>query len=595
MLALFFGGAFLGALVAVHLIRSVALARGFVAQPKEDRWHRRPTALLGGVAIAATTLIGALISGIARELPLLLLGTGAIFVVGLVDDLLPLKPSTKLIAQIGLGSAFVFFGHRLHWFDSLTIDAALTLFWFVGITNAFNLLDNMDGLAAGVAMIAGVSILVGITALAGPTAEAKYVALLLGALGGFLVRNIYPASIFMGDSGSLFIGVTLAALTTSPSRAAVAELGLSAVIAPVMVLLIPIFDTSLVTLSRLLSGKSPSIGGKDHSSHRLVVMGLSESRAVVVLWTLAAAGGAIGSLTLVSRDSGIAVFAGILAIGMLIFAVYLSQVRVYPQATASELVRLGKITPVVVDFMHKRRVAEVLLDVCLVSLAYYASYGLRFEGDQYDQYFPVFLTSFPLVVGIQMITFFVVGLYRGLWRHFGLMDAVVLVRGVVLGVLASVVAILFIYRFENYSRGLFVIYGAVLILLISGARASFRLIAEFVRRRQRGERLIIYGAGDGGALVLQHLQLQDSHYEVLGFVDNDPGLHRARVRGYPVLGGFDVLTALVDCRDVDSIVVASQDFTASQLTQLADLCRPKGIALSKLSVNIEALIVPGDS
>lgn len=595
MLALYFVGSFLGGLLAVHLVRALALAQGLVAQPKEDRWHRKPTALLGGVAIAGTTLVGSLCTGIAWELPLLAIGTAVIFLVGLVDDILPLKPSTKLIAQIGLASVFVFFGYRLHWSDSLTIDAGLTLFWFAGITNAFNLLDNMDGLAAGVGMIAGMSIFVGITALAGPTAEAKYVALLLGALGGFLVRNVHPASIFMGDSGSLFIGFTLAALTTSPSRAAVAELGLAAVIAPVMVLLIPIFDTTLVTLSRLLSGKSPSIGGKDHSSHRLVVMGLSEKRAVVVLWTLAAAGGAIGSMTLVSRDSGAAVIAGILTIAMLIFAVYLSQVRVYPHGTAAELVRLGKITPVVVDFMHKRRVAEVLLDVCLVSIAYYGSYGLRFEGAQYGQYFPLFLNSFPLVVGIQMMAFFVVGLYRGLWRHFGLMDAVVLVRGVLLGVLGSVVAIVFIYRFENYSRGLFIIYGAVLILLISGARASFRLIAEFVRRRHHGDRLVIYGAGDGAGLVLHHLQLQKPTYQVVGFVDNDPGMHKARVKGYPVLGGFDTLAALVHRDEVDTIVVASPDFTATQLAQLSTLCRPKGIALSRLSVNIETLLNPGDS
>src|SRR5262249_54204900 len=112
----------------------------------------------------------------------------------------------------------------------------------------------------------------------------------------------------------------------------------------------------------------------------------------------------------------------------------------------------------------------------------------------------------PLVVGIQTLALFTVGGYRGVWRYFGLMDGVAFVKGVVLGTLSSIAIVLFLYRFEGYSRGVFVMYGALLLILLFGSRASFRLIAEFAHRRsQRGPRLIIYGSGDVGATAVRDI------------------------------------------------------------------------------------------
>src|SRR5262249_32497518 len=143
-------------------------------------------------------------------------------------------------------------------------------------------------------------------------------------------------------------------------------------------------------------------------------------------------------------------------------AVYLAHVRVYEQADPSLL--RGPVTPFVVNFVYRRRVAEVLLDLCLVSLAYYSAYRLRFAGPNYSTYFVMFLQSLPLIVAVQMASLFAVGAYRGFWRFFGLMDAVTFAKGVALGSTVSVLAILFLYRFENYSRGVFVI-DAVLLLV----------------------------------------------------------------------------------------------------------------------------------
>ncbi len=161
--------------------------------------------------------------------------------------------------QIVVAAVFVYAGHRLHWVNSLTIDTLLTLVWIVGITNALNLLDNMDGLAAGVGIVACVSLL--LTVAGNSPAEAQLLATLLGALVAFLVFNAHPASIFMGDTGSLFTGLVLAAVSVVAGNSAGPRELLSVVAAPVMVLFIPIFDTTFVVIARILSGRAP-VGGR---------------------------------------------------------------------------------------------------------------------------------------------------------------------------------------------------------------------------------------------------------------------------------------------------------------------------------------------
>jgi UDP-GlcNAc:undecaprenyl-phosphate GlcNAc-1-phosphate transferase len=586
-------------LLLVPVFRGLARRLGLVAHPKNDRWHRRPTALLGGVAIACALFGGLLASDAIRSQPVLLVCAGLIFALGLTDDLISLKPSTKLVAQIALASVFLAFDQRLNWTSSITLDSVLTVIWIVGVTNAFNLLDNMDGLCAGIAIIVGSSYLVGLLPVGQSEPalfEAQYSAALVGAIAGFLVYNFHPASVFMGDSGSLLIGLSFAGLMLGPIPGVVGKTDFVAIVAgPVLVLLIPIFDTSLVTISRMLSGRPTSLGGRDHSSHRLVAVGLSERAAVRVLWLLAALGGGIG-LAARRLDSG---WAGLMAItfvlAMVIFAVYLARIRVYEEADA-ELVGQGKLTPLVTDLMYKRRAAEVLLDLCLVSIAYYAAYRLRFEGLDFAENFIYFQQSLPLVLGAQMLALFIAGGYRGVWQYFGLMDAVVFGKAVIGGAVSAQLLVLYIYGFERYSRTVFIIYAVLLIVLLTTSRASFRLIGEYLhRRRHAARRLAIYGAGDGGSFVVKELardQLADC--KVVGFVDDDPRKARVRVQGYPVLGGYDVLLSLVEAHAIDVVVVSISAIDVVRLRALEARCRDKGIALSRLNVELKQLVQVSD-
>jgi UDP-GlcNAc:undecaprenyl-phosphate GlcNAc-1-phosphate transferase len=569
----------------------IAFRVGCVAAPRSDRWHQRPTPLLGGVAIVLPVLIGVIVSGDVADHGTLAACAGLIAFVGLLDDVVTLSPATKLVAQIALASLFVFMGYRLHWVESLTLDSLLTLFWVVGITNAFNLLDNMDGLCAGIALIAGTAFLFG-SVLMQPGGEAVgglYLPLLVGAVAGFLLYNVNPASIFMGDTGSLFLGMSLAGVSLESAAGVPGDRSLLVVVAaPVLILMIPILDTTLVTLSRLLSGRSASQGGRDHSSHRLVAIGLSERRAVAVLWGLAALAGVSG-FYLRSLDVGSsALIVSTLLLAMTVFTVYLMKVRVYEGRDLSLLMGNPRVTPLVVNLVYKRRVAEVLLDACLIPIAYYAAYRLRFEGPQLPPNFQNFLQSLPVVVASQIGVLFALGAYRGIWQYFSLIDGVTFAKAAFAGTVLSELIVLYLYRFQSYSRTVFIIYAVLIFVLLSASRASFRLFDEFAtRRRKLGDRLVVYGAGPGGSLAIRTVANLNAPYRVVGFVDDNPTRQRVRVQGYPVMGTFDRLRQLITTRQVDAVLVSTDDIDADCLAEAEALAAQHGVRVLQLQVSLQ--------
>jgi len=381
--------------------------------------------------------------------------------------------------------------------------------------------------------------------------------------------------------------MTLSSGREAPGRSDV----LSIVAVPVLVLLIPIFDTTLVTLSRWFSGRRASQGGRDHSSHRLVAIGLSERHAVALLWLLAAVGGGLGvALEYFSHSwSALAVIAFLL--GMALFAAYLGGIRVYDEADLRA--RPDRLTPIVVEFMHRRRVAEVLLDFCVAASCYYAAYRLRFEDpEDFLRNFSTFSRSLPVVLAAQTIAFFVVGVYRGAWRHFGMLDSLVVAKGVFVGSLTAQLVILYVYRFSSYSRAVFVIYAVLLLLAVTLSRASFRLVGEFFqRRRQSGYRAVIYGAGDGGGLVIRELLMRhQGDVRIVGFVDDDPRKAGVRVQGYAVLGGYSALCVLVKAGAVDTIVISARHLPPERLNNLEVLCNEYHVRLTRLRVGLESIV-----
>jgi UDP-GlcNAc:undecaprenyl-phosphate GlcNAc-1-phosphate transferase len=468
----------------VPLCRRLAFKLNLVAHPRNDRWHRTSIPMLGGIAIGLATFAGAFITGIDGEIAVFLGGAVVIFLAGLVDDILVLKPSTKLVVQLAMASVLVAFDYRLNWVESRLLDSLLTMIWIVGLTNAFNLLDNMDGLCAGTAVVVALMMVAGLWTgvtrdIAGE--EMAFLSLIAGAASGFLVYNFPPASIFMGDCGSLMLGFSLAAMALGSrgvrgSRADV----LTVIAAPVFVLLVPIFDTTLVTVARLLSGRSPAVGGRDHSSHRLVAIGLSERAAVFLLWGLAAVGGAIGLVVRQATQGWSLVVGGLFLLLMGLFAVYLARVRVYENAPEPSA-RESRLTPLVSELMYKRRVIEVLMDFILIGSAYYVANRWRFDPEAYAANAETFYGALPIAIGIQLIAFFIVGVYRGEWHYFSLRDSVTVLKGVVLGVSGIALFVVALYTFIGDPKMMFVYYALLVTAFTLIARGSLRLLGQALR------------------------------------------------------------------------------------------------------------------
>jgi UDP-GlcNAc:undecaprenyl-phosphate GlcNAc-1-phosphate transferase len=307
------------AFVATPFTLIAARRIGFVAKPNARKTHLTPTPMMGGVALWAAFVVSLLIFGrssSARELLGIVVGGTLISIVGLIDDRLKLGPLPKLGGQLAAAFLLIASGLEARLFNNPLLDIPITLFWVIGICNALNFMDNMDGLAAGVAATAAGAFFV-LAALNGQVLVASVAAALFGACLGFLVYNFQPALTFMGDTGSLLLGFMLAVLGIKLNFPGVNPL--STWMVPIVVLGLPIFDTTLVTLSRLRRGVSPAQGGADHTSHRLARLGLSSRRVVITLYAIGAALGVLA--VLMSQSSprfANLLFGGLIIAGLLL-------------------------------------------------------------------------------------------------------------------------------------------------------------------------------------------------------------------------------------------------------------------------------------
>jgi UDP-GlcNAc:undecaprenyl-phosphate/decaprenyl-phosphate GlcNAc-1-phosphate transferase len=590
--------AFALAVALTPLIRRRAIKRGWIAEPQGDRWHTRPTALMGGVAIFAAFSVAlaaapllAPAASFHKYFPLLVCATLA-FGLGLIDDIYHLSPQTKLVGQLIIATVLVFFKFKIDWFTSYTLNTFVSIFWLVAITNAFNLLDNMDGLAAGIAFIS--SLFLALINVVGPGqsvfgGQILVLAAFMGALLGFLLYNVHPAKIFMGDAGSLFIGFLLAGISTQ-QRIFQSTHVLPIIMVPLLILFIPILDTGFVSVMRTFFMRSIARGGKDHSSHRLVAIGLPERTAVLTLYGFAIAGGLVALVGVLYRAHVFFICLVLFLLVSLFFWIYLARVRVYPEEEKSLVDRNGTLTTFWISFTYKRRVFEVLLDVFLVSFGYWLSYVLRFEGGMYEGSFPLFLKSLPIALGSLLLSYFASGVYRGVWRYTNAYDLINHVRAVSVGVTLTILIILLLYRFDGYSRTAFVIFWGICLLFLAGSRLSFQMIAESLRRKSmtNGRRVLIYGAGDKGVMTLREiLNNQGLGMTPVGFIDDDVRKHKSKIRGYEVLGGLETLEPAVARLRVDEVIVASKKIPPENLRATSTVCEQLGINVRNMELFID--------
>jgi UDP-GlcNAc:undecaprenyl-phosphate GlcNAc-1-phosphate transferase len=322
----------LSAFVATPILGALARRVGFVDYPKPHKIHVKPIPLLGGLAIYISLLVVVLLVDVGPALVEMIgVGVGAtlLAIVGLLDDRRGLSPWVRLAAEVVAGAIVAAVGIRVDLFPWPVLNILITLFWIVGITNALNLMDNMDGLAAGVSAVAGLFFLI-LSSSTGQGLVAALAAAVAGASLGFLYYNINPAIVFMGDAGSLLLGFTLAVVGIKYTPA---ELPLGSTwMVPIVVLGLPIFDTTLVTYARWRARRPLFRGGGDHTSHRLARLGLGATRAVLTLYIVSVA---LGGLAILMTRSTPRVadmlFGGLLVVG-LVGVLLLERARPLPPA-----------------------------------------------------------------------------------------------------------------------------------------------------------------------------------------------------------------------------------------------------------------------
>jgi len=611
--------AFCVSLLVTPIIRNAALHFGVVDKPGGRKIHRLPVPRLGGISLILSMFVTILM---AHELEWIsgdrfafvfemssgmICGIITIFLVGLYDDLRPAPAWMKLLFQFGAAGIVVYSGVRFDVTSPLgqgTIDLGLfavpvTVLWIIVVTNAFNLIDGLDGLAAGLGIIAAITTATIFGFLGATLSDSAPLLILAGALAGFLRYNFYPASIFLGDSGSQVIGFTLAILSIAESQ----KIGraLPAVI-PLLIFGLPLLDILLSMVRRALktgelqnqrsispmrwvhSSMRMFESDRDHVHHRLLTMGLTHPAAVLMLYALAS------GLSLLAIIAVIADYRNAGAILLIVFLVaYVGICKLgYDEIT---LVRIRALLQWGERVMLTRLTSLATLDLTLIAIAYWLTFILKYEGIWSSASLNWYLQMFPLVSIIQFSVFLGFGLYRGIWRAMGSSDLLPLSQAVAFAVLFSHVAAV-IQKPPSGIGSFFALNWVVLQVLVLAGRRAIVLLAQLHRRGPlpKAVGVLIYGAGRRGESVLR--ELRDNRGLDLcpaGFVDDDPTLVGLKINGVSVLGSTHDLSSIISTQKVSAIIISTPKIPSDRLISVAKLCSEQRIPVLRCDFQLERL------
>jgi UDP-GlcNAc:undecaprenyl-phosphate GlcNAc-1-phosphate transferase len=589
--------AFPASALTIWLLLRSSLAHRLVAHPSADRWHESSTPIFGGVGIYVGLTAGlwvALAAGAAhpsRELVGVFAGVSLLFVAGLVDDLWHLNPIAKLAAQLAAGAMVLATGTTVQLVHNDLVAGAIAMFWLVGMTNAFNLLDNMDGLAASLAAIA-----FGFFAIDAVTVHPSDAVLAFALAGGFACAGFLPfnlrpkgkALVFMGDSGSQALGFALAGLGLSSSWK-VAGTTVATLILPILILAVPILDTTLVTVVRLLEGRPVSQGGRDHTSHRLVRFGLSEKHAVLLLAAIAVMLGATSLSYNVLDDRRITVVGVLITFVLLVqFASFLADVERSPRAEAPGLYQSFKV--------HWDRLAEVVTDFVLISLTFAAAYAIKFGWPGTENQKHLATITLPILLAARYLAFVPFGLYRPIWAYARRRDLLAIVAAIAISETATYLFMANTQPLGDFASTIFLVDAALAVVVIGASRAGEHTLARTLRswRDRRGRRTLVVGAGHAGQALVREL-LDAPGERVVAFVDDDPALRRHRVLGIRVLGGVHDLPSLLERTRPDLVLVTIPDAPGETLAEIEQACAGANVTQRTIrrEVDLDSRVILG--
>jgi len=593
-----------------------------VDTPGGRKIHAKVTPSIGGLAILLSFLISAFIIFISfskhfeglnnytSTITLLAISFLCIFVLGFWDDITPLKPGIKLGVQFIIAGLVYLYGFKISnitnpFGDGLLnleiLDFPLTLLWIVGITNAFNLIDGLDGLASGVAVIACISIFI-ISAIAGDLWTALIALVMAGSLVGFLKYNFSPAKIFLGDSGSLLIGFSMALLSIQSTTKISTGF---AVLFPILILGFPITDTLISMIRRLLGGdfaqrESLSFFQKIHRifkadnfhiHHRLLSLGLTERNTVILLYFVSALF-AVGAFIF----TRVSTFEKSVSLALLFgFILYLGIKRLRYDFVTN--INRSIVLPIYNKWILNRRFFISLIDIFFITISFIISYNLTYRINPssiaelgYEQ-----TQTLIIVLTTQVLTFWGSGVYRESIKQMGIGNALRITRSVGLSVIFTAFLLLIIDVLPFNSGFQFLVLDFYLLLTFTlGIRILYQIISyKFNRNISIGENILIYGANENGTMILHKIiNSENNRVKVLGFLDDNPKLEGKIIYGYPVLGGHWKLPKMIrnPQKRIDCIFICEDDIKPENFNRLTKIAETNNITVKRLQIRLKNIM-----
>ncbi len=573
------GVALVCALLLTPPVIRLAHRVGWLAHPHEDRWHERATALGGGLAIGAAVMLALFASGAWAILPWpAWAGAVLLLAVGVADDFVAIAPGLKLAAQIAAAMLVLYTGLTFWPSGPVWLSFPLTFLWIVGVTNAFNLIDGMDGLAGGIAAIAAFALAAIAGLLGAPMLVAAAVAV-TGAAAGFLWDNRSPARIFMGDGGSMFLGFVLALLAMAVQQASPFAADPAALLVPVLVLAVPIFDTVFVTVLRVLGGRPVAQGGTDHTMHRLALLGLPEQQTVLLLCGMSAQMAGLALLYYLGMPSLFYTLVLFAVVGIAAFGLYIGRSQgcvpdALPAGQEREFtVRLGAMLRSFIGPYWKTS-GGMAGDVALAAAAFLLAYILRFEQGLSQHEVQLF-QALPIVVSAKLAVYYAAGMYHGIWRYAGTPELIRLIRTSLLASLLTALGLGVTYGLAAYSLSVLVLDAFIFTAATAGIRFGFRGFRQYVAAKHcDGRRMLVYGSGPTAQLVVRYLrQSETPDWRPIGFIDDHLRPQRRAVQGLPIMGAGADLPAICERYAADGLIFAVPHLSEARKEKVGRTCR----------------------
>lgn len=582
------GIALITCLGIMPIIIKLAHYKGWIVHPRNDRWHQKPTALMGGIGIFSAFLIAVLVTDARQVYTSSLFGLIMLmFLTGLADDLWELKPVVKLLVQIVCAFTLIYHGYTfggglLGW-----AGIPLTFIWVIGITNAINLLDNMDGLAAGISAI--VSCVCGVLAIIhGEDGFALMAFAITGTTIGFLFYNFKPARIFMGDSGSLFLGFSLSFLSISVQGKLGSSSAMLVLLVPISLMAIPIMDTTLVTIKRLAAGRRIDQGGRDHTSHRLVALGLSEKQTVLTLYGICAIWGALCILIYKTQINNLLMCTVLLAGLSFAFSFLLSKVKVYNES--EEKLSYLRLKGQKLDnnlalrffLFHKKLIIGVFADILIVYFSFFIAKDAVHINLPND--YVVLATFITVKIGL----FYVSRFYYSMWRYMEVVEVVGYFVFIFIATLILMVVLFVKGKTNIYQPYFFLIDFLLTFTGIVFSRLFYRWVSDLISRNRTSEkRVLIYGAGDSGYLLIKELLQNHKHnLKPVGWIDDDQSKHNMFLHGYKIYGGKDQLSTICKKLKPDIILISTNAIDEVVTNDIKPILTDSKIQLGRFGLTV---------